>query len=80
MARKTAVKAPAHKPRFHPGQKVGGKYRSATWTGKVVKVIKHGTKESTTEYAVKPDQKSRHAGEPLLIHRHGDKMHPSSAK
>jgi hypothetical protein len=64
-----------HKPRFRIGDHVGGKYRSAAWTGRVTGVVKHGTKEATTQYSIKPDRGSRHAGEPPQIRRYGTKIH-----
>jgi hypothetical protein len=65
----------AHKPRYRVGDHVGGKYRSATWTGRVAKIVERGTKESTTKYSIKPDKDSRHVGEAGRIHRYGDKIH-----
>jgi hypothetical protein len=65
----------AQKPRYRVGDHVGGKYRSATWTGRITGVVRRGTKESTTKYSIKPDKRSRHAGEPARIHRYGDKIH-----
>lgn len=64
-----------HQPRYRVGDRVGGKYRSATWTGRITDVVKKGTREATTKYSIKPDKGSRHAGEPARIHRYGDKIH-----
>ena len=62
-------------PRFHVGDHVAGKYRSATWTGRVTGVAARGSTEATTKYSIRPDKASRHKGEPARIHRYGDKIH-----
>lgn len=60
---------------FKVGDHVGGKYRSATWTGHIQSIVHKGETDATTEFAIKPDAGSRHAGEPGLIHRFGSKIH-----
>lgn len=57
------------------GTHVGGKYRSATWTGHIVGVYHQGTSHATTGYIIRPDAGSRHAGEGATIHRMGANIH-----
>lgn len=57
------------------GTHVGGKYRSATWTGRIHSVIKPASKKGDIEYSIKPDADSKHPGEGEYIHRYGRSIH-----
>jgi hypothetical protein len=46
----------------------------------VKKVIKRDKTGKATEVAIRPDKKSRHPGEPTLIHRRIGKFHKSGGK
>lgn len=64
---------------FRPGLAVGFKYRGAKHPhGTVSGVVHKGETNATTMYSVRPAADSRHPGEPALIHRRGDKLHPRS--